>query len=83
MIYTRFGVKVKIKSFDWINHIAICETIKDMTDVGCWEGGKICKRHIAELKADGGIKEIDVAIENADSHHESDKELDLIARGAI
>ena len=83
MIYTRFGCKVKIISFDWTNHIAICETIKDLTELGCWDGGKIIKRHISELRADGAIKEIDEAIENADSHHESDKELDLIARGCV
>ena len=70
MIYTRFGVKVTIKSFDWINHIAICETIKGTTDLDCFEGGKIYKRHITELRADGGIKEIDEAIEIADDYIE-------------
>jgi len=62
MIYTRFGMKVTIKSFDWINHIAIVEPIENPD--------KEYKVHYGELKADNGIKEIDVAIENADNHIE-------------
>ena len=62
MIYTRFGMKVTIKSFDWTNHIAIVDPI-DYPD-------KEYKVHYGELKADGGIKEIDKAIESADDHIE-------------
>ena len=62
MIYTRFGMKVTIKSFDWTNHIAIVEPIEN--------SNKEYKVNYCELKADDGIKEIDEAIESADDYIE-------------
>ena len=54
MIYTRFGVKVIIQKYNPRKEEV---TIRDYIDCS-W----VSKRHISELRADGGCKEIDDAI---------------------
>ena len=57
MIYTAFGVEVKVLKYNSTKEEV---TIQDVVD-SKW----VSKRHISDLRADGGWKEIDKAIKES------------------